>query len=65
MATLHIVHKADNITVIVNGTNEITAPDDEYITVLSFLDSLVEMMVITEGQHPAACDRVLRLVGLE
>ena len=65
MATLHIIYKAGNITVMVNGTNEITAPDDEYITVLSFLDSLVEMGVITTEQHAAANDRVLRIVGLE
>lgn len=65
MATLHIVAKAGQINVVVNGTNEISVPDDEYITVLSFLDSLVEMGVITEDQHAIADRRVLHIVGLE
>lgn len=50
---------------MVNGTNEMSVPDDEYITVLSFLDSLVEMGVITEDQHAMADRRVLHIVELE
>lgn len=65
MATLHIVAKAGQINVVVNGFTEFSHPQDDYETVLSFLDSLLEMSVITEDQHATKCERVRRIAGEE
>lgn len=65
MATLHIVAKAGQINVIVNGFTEFSHPQDDHETVLSFIDSLLEMGVITEDQHTAKCKRVKQIVGIE
>lgn len=65
MATLHIVAKAGQINVIVNGFTEFSHPQDDHETVLSFLDSLLEMGVITEDQHATKCKRVNQIAGIE
>ena len=65
MATLHIVAKAGQINVVVNGFTEFSHPQDDYETVLSFIDSLLEMGVITEDQHTTKCKRVNQIAGIE
>lgn len=65
MATLHIVAKAGQINVIVNGFTEFSHPQDDHETVLSFIDSLLEMGVITEDQHTTKCKRVNQIAGIE
>ncbi|AOQ27386.1 hypothetical protein ESCO13_00266 [Escherichia phage ESCO13] len=65
MATLHIVAKAGQINVVVNGFTEFSHPQDDHETVLSFIDSLLEMGVITEDQHGTKCKRVNQIAGIE
>ena len=71
MAKLNIVfyNNASNdermISVMVNGFSEMDRPVDEYLTVFSFLDSLVEMCVITNEQKQEKIKRIKKVLDLE
>ena len=71
MAKLNIVfyNNASNdermISVMVNGFSEMDRPVDEYLTVFSFLDSLVEMCVITDEQRKEKNARIKKVLDLE
>lgn len=71
MAKLNIVfyNNASNdermISVMVNGFSEMDRPVDEYLTVFSFLDSLVEMCVITNEQKQEKIKRIKKLLDIE
>lgn len=71
MAKLNIVfyNNASNgermISVMVNGFSEMDRPVDEYLTVFSFLDSLVEMCVITNEQKQEKIKRIKKVLDIE
>lgn len=71
MAKLNIVfyNNASNgermISVMVNGFSEMDRPVDEYLTVFSFLDSLVEMRVITNEQKQEKIKRIKKVLDIE
>lgn len=71
MANLNIVfyNNASNgerlISVMVNGFSEMDLPVDEYLTVFSFLDSLVEMCVITNEQKQEKIKRIKKVLDIE
>lgn len=53
------------ISVMVNGFSEMDRPVDEYLTVFSFLDSLVEMRVITNEQKQEKIKRIKKVLDIE
>lgn len=73
MATLHVVvykHAVtgdDMIQVLVNGFCEMEREGDfnGYCIVCAFLDSLVEMCVITHDQREAKINRLKKLLDIE
>lgn len=73
MSTLHIVvykHAVtgnDMIQVIVNDSCEMERESDfnGYCIIVAFLDSLVEMCVITHEQREAKIQRLKKLLDLE
>ena len=67
MATLHVVVTADTIKVMVNGFCEMERENDHngFYIVSSFLDSLVEMCVITHEQREAKIQRLKKVLDLE
>ncbi|UYL04627.1 hypothetical protein EBOKLHFM_00007 [Klebsiella phage KP13-26] len=73
MATLHVVvykHAVtgdDMIQVLVNGFCEMEREADfnGYCVVCAFLDSLVEMCVITHEQREAKINRLKKLLDIE
>ncbi|BBK09153.1 hypothetical protein [Klebsiella phage 05F01] len=50
---------------MVNGFSEMDLPVDEYLTVFSFLDSLVEMCVITNEQKQEKIKRIKKVLDIE
>lgn len=67
MATLHVVVTDESIKVIVNGFCEKEEINDfnGYCIVSAFLDSLVEMCVITHEQREAKINRLKKVLDLE
>lgn len=67
MATLHVVVTTDTIKVMVNGFCEMERESDfnGFCIVSAFLDSLVEMCVITHEQREAKIQRLKKVLDLE
>lgn len=67
MATLHVVVTNETIKVIVNGFCEKEEENDfnGYCIVSAFLDSLVEMCVITPEQREAKINRLKKVLDIE
>lgn len=67
MATLHVVVTNETIKVIVNGFCEKEEENDfnGYCIVFAFLDSLVEMCVITPEQREAKINRLKKVLDIE
>lgn len=65
MATLHVVVANDKIKVMVNGFCEMERSTDDFFIVSSFLDSLVEMCVITEEQRQHKIFRLMKILDIE
>ena len=67
MATLHVVVTTDAIKVMVNGFCEMERESDfnGFCIVSAFLDSLVEMCVITHEQREAKIQRLKKVLDLE
>lgn len=67
MATLHVVVTDESIKVIVNGFCEKEEENDfnGYYIVSAFLDSLVEMCVITHEQREAKINRLKKVLDIE
>ena len=66
MATLHVVVTDETIKVMVNGFCEMERENDHngFYIVSSFLDSLVEMCVITHEQREAKIQRLKKVLDL-
>jgi len=67
MATLHVVITDEQIKVMVNGFCEMERESDfnGYCIVSAFLDSLVEMCVITHEQREAKINRLKKVLDLD
>ena len=67
MAALHVVVTDETIKVMVNGFCEMERENDHngFYIVSSFLDSLVEMCVITHEQREAKIQRLKKVLDLE
>ena len=67
MATLHVVVTTDSIKVMVNGFCEMERENDlnGYCIVAAFLDSLVEMCVISHDQREAKIQRLKKVLDIE
>lgn len=67
MATLHVVVIDESIKVMVNGFCEMERESDfnGYCIVCAFLDSLVEMCVITHEQREAKIRRLKKVLDIE
>lgn len=67
MATLHVVVTSDTIKVMVNSFCEMEKENDfnGYCIVSAFLDSLVEMCVITHEQREAKIQRLKKVLDIE
>lgn len=67
MATLHVVVTDETIKVMVNGFCEMERESDfnGFCIVSAFLDSLVEMCVITHEQREAKIQRLKKVLDLE
>lgn len=67
MATLHVVTTTEAIKVMVNSFCEMEKENDfnGYCIVSAFLDSLVEMCVITHEQREAKIQRLKKVLDIE
>lgn len=67
MSKLHVVITAENIKVMVNGFCEMERENDfnGYCIVAAFLDSLVEMCVITNEQREEKIKRLKKVLDIE
>nr|DAY73709.1 MAG TPA: hypothetical protein [Caudoviricetes sp.] len=67
MATLHVVVTNETIKVMVNGFCEMERESDfnGYCIVCAFLDSLVEMCVITHEQRESKINRLKKVLDIE
>lgn len=67
MATLHVIVTNETIKVVVNGFCEMEREGDfnGYCVVCAFLDSLVEMSVITHEQRDAKIQRLKKVLDIE
>ena len=67
MATLHVVVTTDTIKVMVNGFCEMERESDfnGFCIVSAFLDSLVEMCVITHEQREEKINRLKKVLDIE
>ena len=67
MATLHVVVTDKAIKVMVNGFCETEKENDfnGYCIVSAFLDSLVEMCVITHDQREEKINRLKKVLDIE
>lgn len=65
MAKLHLVNVDGSFKVLVNGFCEMERDHHDYLIVLSFLHSLVEMCVITEEQRQQKAAKIRQIVGIE
>lgn len=67
MATLHVVVTSDTIKVMVNSFCEMEKENDfnGYCIVSAFLDSLVEMCVITHEQREEKINRLKKVLDIE
>lgn len=67
MSTLHVVVTNETIKVMVNGFCEMERESDfnGYCIVSAFLDSLVEMCVISHEQREEKINRLKKVLGIE
>ena len=67
MASLHVVVTDEAIKVMVNGFCEMEKENDfnGYCIISAFLDSLVEMCVITHEQREAKIQRLKKVLDIE
>ncbi len=67
MATLHVIVTDEKIKVLVNGFCEMerTTDTNDFYIVSSFLDSLVEMCVITHEQREEKIQRLKKVLDLD
>lgn len=67
MATLHVVVTDESIKVMVNKFCEMERENDfnGYCIVAAFLDSLVEMCVITHEQREEKINRLKKVLDIE
>lgn len=65
MAKLTVCIIENNIRVIVNGFCEMERSTDDFFIVAAFLDSLVEMCVITHEQREEKIKRLKKVLDIE
>ena len=67
MTKLHVVTTTETIKVMINGFCEMERENDfnGYCIVSSFLDSLVEMCVITHEQREEKINRLKKVLDIE